>query len=67
MIFHLCPSNISLQFDTTFMYILMIMVFVKIFQLRHSDTTYTAFQVLFVFSFALIFEVSPASYLKHVE
>ena len=66
MIFHLCPSNISLQFDTTFMYILMIMVFVKIFQLRHSDTTYTAFQVMYAFAFALIFEVSKSRHLLKI-
>ena len=33
-IFHTCPSNLSLQFDTTMMYVIMSLVFVKIYQFR---------------------------------
>ena len=29
-VFHVCPSNISLQFDTTMMYVMLILVFVKV-------------------------------------
>lgn len=58
VIFHLCPSNISLQFDTTMMYIMMILVFIKIFQLRHPDTAYNAFHTMYVFGIALVFEAA---------
>ena len=55
-IFHICPSNISLQFDTTMMNMMMILVFIKIFQLRHADTAYNAFHVMYVFAAVLVFE-----------
>ena len=55
-IFHICPSNISLQFDTTMMNMMMILVFIKIFQLRHADTAYNAFHVMYVFAVVLVFE-----------
>ncbi len=57
VIFHICPSNISLQFDTTMMYIMMVLVFIKIFQLRHPDTAYPAFSTMYIFGFALALEV----------
>ena len=52
----MCPSNISLQFDTTMMYIMMVLVFIKIFQLRHPDTAYNAFHTMYVFAVVLVFE-----------
>ena len=33
-IFHICPSNLSLQFDTTMMYFIMTLVMVKVYQFR---------------------------------
>jgi len=55
-IFHVCPSNMSLQFDTTMMYLIMTLVFVKIYQFRHPDTTINAFLCMFTLCLALIFE-----------
>ena len=37
--FHICPTNINFQFDTTFMYALSVLIFLKVFQFRHSDIT----------------------------
>eukprot|EP00092_Neocalanus_flemingeri_P003998 GFUD01004304.1.p1 GENE.GFUD01004304.1~~GFUD01004304.1.p1 ORF type:complete len:841 (-),score=194.19 GFUD01004304.1:230-2752(-) len=48
-IFHVCPSNISLQFDTTMMYIMMILVFIKIYQFRHPDISTNAYQSMYWF------------------
>jgi hypothetical protein len=35
-IFHVCPSNTSLQFDTTMMYLIMTLVMVKLYQFRQG-------------------------------
>ena len=56
--FHICPSNLSLQFDTTMMYLIMTLAMVKIYQFRHPDTTVNAFVCLYLLALALIFEVS---------
>jgi len=52
-IFHVCPSNISLQFDTTMMYIMMILVFIKIYQFRHPDISANAYHCMYAFVVAL--------------
>jgi len=49
IIFHICPSNLSLQFDTTMMYIMLLLVFTKIYQFRHPDTTVDAFTCMWMF------------------
>ena len=38
------------------MNMMMILVFIKIFQLRHADTAYNAFHVMYVFAVVLVFE-----------
>jgi len=55
-IFHICPSNISLQFDTTIMYIMMLLVFVQTYSFRHSDISPNAFLTLYLFAAALVME-----------
>ena len=55
-IFHTCPSNISLQFDTTMMYIMLILVFIKIYQFRHPDMSFDAFTVMYTFVIILFLE-----------
>ena len=55
-IFHVCPSNISLQFDTTMMYIMLILVFIKIYQFRHPDTSTNAYRSMYAFIIALLME-----------
>ena len=43
--YHTCPTNLSLQFDTTMMYIICVLCYVKIYQFRHPDTTANAFSI----------------------
>eukprot|EP00092_Neocalanus_flemingeri_P001570 GFUD01001673.1.p1 GENE.GFUD01001673.1~~GFUD01001673.1.p1 ORF type:complete len:783 (-),score=140.40 GFUD01001673.1:69-2417(-) len=64
-IFHVCPSNLSLQFDTTMMYFIMTLVFVKIYQFRHTDTTMSAYLCMFTLCLALIFEAFSIYFVKH--
>lgn len=54
--FHVCPSNISLQFDTTMMYIMMTLCFVKIYQFRHPDTSTNAYHCLYILAVVLLLE-----------
>ena len=56
-VFHVCPSNLSLQFDTTMMYLIMTLVFVKLYQFRHPDSTMDAYTCMFTLCLTLIFEV----------
>ena len=54
--YHICPVKESLQFDTSFMYIMSVLMFIKIYQFRHPDITpnpHLAFSILVVM---LIFE-----------
>ena len=46
--YHVCPTNISFQFDTTFMYLLAILMYIKLYQNRHPDISSNAVQVVFV-------------------
>ena len=55
-VFHTCPSNISLQFDTTVMYIMLILTFIKIYQFRHPDISFNAYNCMYGFVIILIFE-----------
>jgi len=57
-IFHVCPSNISLQFDTTMMYIMMILVFIKIYQFRHPDIATNSYHSMYAFAAVLIMEAT---------
>lgn len=56
MIFHICPSNISLQFDTTMMYVMMSLCFAKIYQFRHPDIAMNAYHLMYCLAFTLIME-----------
>ena len=40
--YHICPKNIYFQFDTTFMFLIGILIIVKLYQNRHPDITLTA-------------------------
>jgi len=56
MIFHICPSNVSLQFDTTMMYIMLTLCFIKIYQFRHPDTSTNAYHFMYLISITLMLE-----------
>ena len=58
VIFHMCPSNTSLQFDTTMMYVMLILVFVKTFQFRHPDFSFDAYTVMYSLLLILCLEAA---------
>merc|ERR1712016_212843 len=35
--YHICPTTISFQFDTTYMYLIAILIYTKLYQNRHPD------------------------------
>ena len=55
-VFHTCPSNISLQFDTTMMYVMLILTFIKIYQFRHPDISFNAYNTMYAFVIILMLE-----------
>ena len=63
-IFHLCPSNVSLQFDTTMMYLMMILALIKVFQYRHPDTSANVFTTMYIF-FGVILAESISLYVTN--
>ena len=54
--YHVCPTAQNFQFDTTFMYAISVLVFLKVFQFRHPDITQTAQGVFLVIGIALVLE-----------
>lgn len=47
--YHICPSQSNYQFDTSFMYVMSVLIMVKLYQNRHPDinaTAYTTFSVV---------------------
>ena len=52
----ICPVNESFQFDTTFMYIIAILMFLKVYQFRHPDLTARAYTIYLMIAVTLIFE-----------
>ena len=54
--YHVCPTNLSLQFDTTMMYILCTLCFVKIYQFRHPDATANAYTIFMLLGALVLLE-----------
>ena len=54
--YHWCPTNLSLQFDTTMMYVICILSYVKIYQFRHPDTTANAFSIFALLGVLILLE-----------
>ena len=54
--YHVCPVIESFQFDTSFMYIVLVLIFLKIYQYRHPDITLNAYIVFSYVSIMLVFE-----------
>nr|CAI5856010.1 unnamed protein product [Callosobruchus analis] len=47
--YHICPSQSNYQFDTSFMYIITVLIMIKLYQNRHPDvnaSAYTTFTIL---------------------
>jgi hypothetical protein len=55
--YHICPTAENFQFDTTFMYVISVLVFLRVYQLRHPDITSEAQFVFTWIGFALAFEM----------
>merc|ERR550525_2336064 len=54
--YHICPTTISFQFDTTFMYLIAILIYSKLYQNRHPDISANSIHVYLVLGAALILE-----------
>ena len=54
-IYHLCPSIINFQFDTTFIYILAAMLFVRLYKNRHPDSEVKPCAVFILLSIVVLF------------
>ncbi|CAB3237559.1 unnamed protein product [Arctia plantaginis] len=49
--YHLCPNKMNFQFDSSFMYVIAVLVMIKLYQNRHSDiipNAHTTFMVIAV-------------------
>ena len=57
MCYHVCPTNQNFQFDTTFMYVVAILLTLKIYQFRHPDVTSYANKTFFGICLVLLLEV----------
>ena len=55
-IYHVCPTTLAFQFDTTYMYLIAILMFVKLFQARHPDLSLNAFEAYMGLGIALTLE-----------
>jgi len=60
--YHVCPTNVTFQFDTTFMYLLAVLMFMKLYQVRHSDVSANAIGVFFGLGVALFLETISIYY-----
>ena len=56
--YHVCPTKENFQFDTTFMYVIAVLCFVKIYQFRHPDVTSNAYKIFAGISVVILFEVT---------
>lgn len=56
-IYHICPSQLSLHFDTTFMYVISVLIFLKVHQFRHPDISANAHIVFSGIGLALAVEM----------
>ena len=56
--YHVCPTNENFQFDTTFMYVIAVLLIVKIYQFRHPDVSSNAYKVFFGISVVILVEVT---------
>ena len=54
--YHVCPTNLSLQFDTTMMYVICILCYVKLYQFRHPDATANAYSTMGVLGVLVLIE-----------
>ena len=56
--YHVCPMSESFQFDTTFMYMIMALIYLKMYQFRHPDLTSNAYVPFTYITVMIIFEAT---------
>ena len=56
--YHICPTDVTFQFDTTYMYLMAFFMFLKLYQNRHPDLVCSAFKGFVIIGCCLILEVS---------
>ena len=45
--YHICPTKVNFQFDTTFMYVISVLLFLKVYQFRWvKEKVYRAYRVI---------------------
>ena len=54
--YHVCPSNIYFQFDTTYMYLIGILMLAKLYENRHPDTNFGGTKTAILLGSLLFFE-----------
>jgi len=54
--YHICPTTISFQYDTTFMYLIAILIYVKLYQNRHPDSSASSVKSYIVLGMAIMLE-----------
>ena len=54
--YHICPTTISFQYDTTFMYVIAILIYVKLYQNRHPDSSASSVKAYLVLGYAVAAE-----------
>ena len=54
--YHICPTTVSFQFDTTFMYLIAILIYVKLYQNRHPDSSASSVKAYLVLGLAIALE-----------
>lgn len=55
--YHFCPTDENFQFDTTFMYVIAVLCFIKIYQFRHSDVSSDAYKAFLCIAMIMFLEV----------
>ena len=54
--YHICPTQENFQFDTTFMYVIAILCFIKIYQFRHPDVSSNAYKAFLGIGLVMLLE-----------
>ncbi|CAH0555524.1 unnamed protein product [Brassicogethes aeneus] len=54
--YHICPSQSNYQFDTSFMYVMSVLIMVKLYQNRHPDINASAYATFTMLGFTVFLE-----------
>lgn len=60
--YHICPTNISFQFDTTYMFLIAILITAKLYQNRHFDSSFNSVPAYFALGAAVAFQAISSYY-----